>query len=287
MMGAILLRRTRYEEAKPFLDISLELAKDIKDDPVVIEVLYDLGGWHERQNRTEDAIDSFTRSMELSKAISDHVGLGKSLYGLGRVYLDRMDKDLSMTYMKEALNVLEKTGDVNEIAKVCTSIGLDLIDSKRYDEALRYHTKAIELAKASGNYSTLIYAMSNAVACYLEMGELKDAEDLIGQASSALQKLNDKLLTAIMHLYRGFLYSRKKEWEWAKEEFKICLDMLRQINMPQTLGRWLLEIGQEYHQNDDNPGAIIFLEEALRLSETEKQENLRREVAEIMDLIRA
>ena len=90
-----------------------------------------------------------------------------------------------------------------------------------------------------------------------------------------------------MHLYRGFLYSRKKEWEWAKEEFKICLDMLRQINMPQTLGRWLLKIGQEYHQNDDNPGAIIFLEEALRLSETEKQENLRREVAEIMDLIRA
>jgi uncharacterized protein HemY len=81
-----------------------------------------------------------------------------------------------------------------------------------------------------------------------------------------------------MHLYKGYLHNLKKEWEWAKEQFKQSLDILREIDVPLKLCHWIFEVSQVYIENGEPLEARELLNEALDLATRCDNENLRREI---------
>ncbi|MBM4237588.1 MAG: tetratricopeptide repeat protein [Euryarchaeota archaeon] len=265
-IGAINLKRAMFDDAMPYLDRSMSLARELDDKHTLLEVYYDMGGIQERRGRFREAISSFTNAKELSEAIGEDVGLGKALYGLGRVHGQLLDQESAIAFKRKALEILERTGDTREIAKVCTSLGNDLWVMGRAEESLRIQERAIDLASASGDLNTVGYAMSNAAASYLEMGDLGRTEEMLDGAMSIFRKLNDVIMIATMHLYRGYLHEARREWEWAKEQFSSALDMLRGLEAPLKLGHWLFEVSQIYAENGERAEARTLLEEALRLA---------------------
>ncbi|HUV23855.1 MAG TPA: tetratricopeptide repeat protein, partial [Methanomassiliicoccales archaeon] len=148
-----------------------------------------------------------------------------------------------------------------------------------------YQEKAINLAQSVGDLTTLGYAFSNAAASYLEMGVLGESEELIDRASDIFSKLDDRIMVSTMHLYRGYLYSKKKDWEWAKDEFQTSLTILRKLGVPVKLSYWLYEIGQVYLQNDDEEEAIVLFEEALDIATRMNHENLTRDLMQTLEII--
>lgn len=277
-IGAITLKRGRYEEAFDLLSKSLFITKDLGESHTQVEVYYDMGGICERRGKFQEALSYFSTSMELGRSLGDDVGLGKALYGLGRVHGQLLEHESAIQDKTEALQVLEKTGDIKEIAKVCTSLGNDLWIVGRTEESLQMQDRAIELASSAGDLSTIGYAMSNAAAAYLGMENQEKTEEMLDGAIPIFGKLNDPIMIATMHLYRGYLHNLRKEWDWAKEKFRQSLELLRQVDAPLRLGHWLFEISQVYAENEDYEEARQLLDEALGLAERGGNENLRREV---------
>jgi tetratricopeptide (TPR) repeat protein/DNA-binding MarR family transcriptional regulator len=277
-IGVIALKRAKFEESFELLSRSMSIAKDLGDDHILSEVYYDMGGICERRGRFQEALSYFTMSNRLARSLGDDVGLGKALHGLGRVYTQLLEHENAIEYKGEALQVLEKTGEIKEIAKVCTSLGNDLWVVGRTKESLEMQERAIDLANSAGDLNTIGYAMSNAAAAYLAMGDQDKTEELLDDAVPIFGKLNDRVMIATMHLYRGYLHNLKKEWEWAKEQFKESLDILRQLDVPTKLGHWLFEISQVHLENGEYDEARELLEEAFGLATRSGNQNLRREV---------
>ncbi|MDD1767196.1 MAG: tetratricopeptide repeat protein, partial [Methanomassiliicoccales archaeon] len=141
-MAVISLKSTRFDESFGLLDKSMSIAKELGDSHTLMQVYYDMGGICERRGRLQEALSHFTMSNDMARTLGDDVGLGKALYGLGRVYNQLLEHENAIEYKSEALRVLEKTGDIKEIAKVYTSLGIDLWVVGRTEESLEMHEKA-------------------------------------------------------------------------------------------------------------------------------------------------
>ena len=284
-IGVIYLRETAYDEALCYLRKSQEIAESMNDAHTLAQVWYDLGGIDERRGNMKEALEHFERSGQIARTIGDHIGHGKALYGEGRVHSQMQSFGRSIALKKEALQVLERTGDVNEIAKVSISLGGDLSYQGFYEEAIMYLEKAVESVSSIGRLDTIGYAMSNLSASYLEVGQLKKAEASIDQAMMIGQRLNERFIIAAAHLHRGYLYHKRGEWEWAKESFRTSLEVLRSTGATLRLSLWLFEIGKVYLENGDHVGGKEFLIEALEIAKRSGQENLGRQVEETMQSI--
>lgn len=277
-VGLIHLRRSNLERAEDCFNRSLEQATAIDDKHTLVNVHYGLGGIMQDRGRMHEALAEYQRSHDLARSIGDHASIGRALYGIGRIYTGMMEHPQALKAKKEALEEVERTGDVDEIARVCIGIGVTLGDMGDHAEAAKYHERAVEMGRKSGNMFLKGYATRNLASTLIEMGDLSQAEGMLEPVAEVFRKLNNPHLAADVHLMRGYIHSRKRNWEWAKGEFNAALDIVRPMSMPLVLGRWLFEISKEYISNGDREGAGELLAEALRLSSGGEAENLRKEV---------
>lgn len=218
-----------------------------------------------------------SHSIELSKMTGDDTGMAKSMYGLAQVLDSQHRFDESIVMKKEVLRILERFGDLAVISKVCTSLGNDLRQKNKFEEANEYQEKAVKLARQVGDLNTLGFALANSAAICIEEGNLLRGEEMVDAATVIFKKLNDLLMLSTLHLYRGYIYDKKKEWEWAKVEFKASLDIIRSIDMPVRLSEWLFQVAQAYMENDEAEETLKLLQEAYKVAESVGNERLMKE----------
>lgn len=276
-IGAINLRRSRLDDSYDSLRKALDLALEADEKQTLADVYYDLGGVWERRGDWVQASQNFTESMALSETLGDETGLGKSMYGLARTLDSRHMWELSIAKKKEVLRILERSGDINMISKVSTSLGNDLRQIKQYSDANRYQETAIRLARMAGDLNSLGFALANSAAILIDEGDWLRGEEMIASATPIFKKLNDLLMLSTLHLYRGAIYAKKGDWEWAKVEYKESIDIIRSVNMPVRLSEWLNEVAQSYIENDDTEQALQFLEEAYKVAESVGHEQLMKD----------
>ena len=108
---------------------------------------------------------------------------------------------------------------------------------------------------------------------------------MIDSATTIFKKLNDLLMLSTLHLYRGYLYSKKKEWEWAKVEFKESIDIIRSINMPVRHSEWLYQIAQAYIENDEVEQGLLLLQESYRVAESIGHDKLMKDARTSIEMM--
>ncbi len=264
------------------MNAAKEIAESIPDQQTLAQVLYDMGGVMERRGATEEAIQFFQESEHQAEEIGEDVFRGKALYGLGRAYAQQREMGKAIALKRLALEVLEKTGDANEIAKVCSSLGNDLLNEGAREEAIGILERSVGLANSIGDLNTMGYTLANLAAFYIEVGNLDRAEVLLDQASQISMKLNEQYLIAALHLYRGYLYHKRGEWDWAKESFSTALEELRALHAPTRLSHWLHEVGKVYSENAEYEGARALLIEAREIARSTGQSSMLAQIDETL-----
>ena len=245
-----------------------------QDGSTIAEIHYDMGGVSERWGRFEDAEEHFKQAALHARKVGDNVALGKAIYGQGRIKASLLRVNEAVALKKEALGILERTGDLNMIAKVTMAIGTDLRVLQDYDQCQAMHQRAVELASGCGDVSTLGYALSSLAATNLVLGKLGPAEEQIHSATRIFQKLNDQLMIGTLHMYRGFMFHFRGDWEWAKEEFQRSLGIVRDLHMQSVLAPYLLEIGRTYAARGDRTDAEKLLHEAAEVAQAIRNQNI-------------
>ena len=75
----------------------------------------------------------------------------------------------------------------------------------------------------------------------------------------------------------AYFYSKKRDWEWAKVEFKESLDIIRSMDMPVRLSEWLFQVAQSYIENNESEEALHLLQEAYQVAESVGHEKLMKD----------
>ncbi|OYT59981.1 ATPase, partial [Euryarchaeota archaeon ex4484_178] len=134
--GMISLYSGRRDEAKNRLEESFKIAEGIMDYETLGYAYNGLGIYYRHIGRYEEAIESFNKSRRYFEAARDLRGLSKTLSNIGLVYYDE-ECEKAESYLKEALNIARKIGDLWQIGIIKYQLGNYYTFKDRYELALR------------------------------------------------------------------------------------------------------------------------------------------------------
>jgi tetratricopeptide (TPR) repeat protein len=136
----------------------------------------------------------------------------------------------------------------------------------RVHESLAHFSRAVELSSSLGDVAALAFALSNHAAALIELNEYDKALEMLSTSQQINKKLNDPFVGATIHLYRGYVYRRKGNWDWAKAEFNLCLEIMRRIEVPMKLSQFLFEIGKMYVEEGETAQGRALVMEAYQVA---------------------
>lgn len=158
-----------------------------------------------------------------------------------------------------------RTGDAAGQARMLSGLATAYQDLHRFEEAINYYRRTLELELALGNQIHLGSALSNLAAVHLDLRQYDAALEYSRQAIEIFQETDDLYHGSIALGNRSEAYLGLRRYDKALEDFRIVLDHCRTIRHRYGEGLTLIHLGEAYlglHRHDD---AISHLTQALDL----------------------
>ncbi|KAJ0988156.1 hypothetical protein J5N97_006512 [Dioscorea zingiberensis] len=105
----------------------------------------------------------------------------------GKNYLRNQDPEKALVEFKAAFDLAETLGDHVEEKKAARGLGASLQRLGKYKEAIKYHSKVLEISKRMGEDSGSTEAYGAIADCYTELGELEKAGKFYDKYIARLQ----------------------------------------------------------------------------------------------------
>jgi tetratricopeptide (TPR) repeat protein len=170
------------------------------------------------------------KSLKVSETETGYVNRAWNYYALGVFYFDTKDLSNSEVYYKKAIDFFEKENYLYGAARAKSGLASVLIATQRPKEALPFVEAAAQVYKEYEHDSGLSRALNDAAMI----------EKSLGNYSNCIST------------------------------FEECIDLRRRIGHLQGLVTSLTELGEVYLFEGKNDTSLIYLKEALELSQTVK-----------------
>lgn len=121
------------------------IRKALKEDSVrlvpqrKLQVLVQLAGTLDNQNKYEEGIRTVKEGIELARQLNNKNAESKFLFSMGRMHIGMSLFDTGLYYINQAIALLENTNDVREMAQLSTAYGEKtayLINFKQLEKAI-------------------------------------------------------------------------------------------------------------------------------------------------------
>lgn len=122
------------------------------------KLYHTLGNAYFALGNNESAKDAFHRSIAYGRKANDTLTWASVLSDLGICYRITEKPDSALMMYKQSLALLEKIDAPSETSYLLTSIAVFYANQGRFDEAVKYGTRAFDLAKRCGDIETIMYA---------------------------------------------------------------------------------------------------------------------------------
>jgi CHAT domain-containing protein/Tfp pilus assembly protein PilF len=142
-LGMMRLSASRFDEAIPFLEKSMETGERIGARGSQAVNFLNLGVCHYRLGDLDKALDMFSRARVMLQTMGRFGHLQMVLGHIGNVYLSRKDYKTAQAYYAEALELARKIGDPVWISNWSSNIATVLIKSGDYTAAETYNNDAL------------------------------------------------------------------------------------------------------------------------------------------------
>ncbi|KAI0492401.1 hypothetical protein KFK09_026672 [Dendrobium nobile] len=106
----------------------------------------------------------------------------------GKNYLRNHELEKAFVEFKTALELAEALGDQVEKKKAARGLGASLQRQGKYKEAIKYHSKVLEIASKVGEDSGATEAYGAIADCYTELGDLEKAGKFYDKYIARLEK---------------------------------------------------------------------------------------------------
>ncbi|MEV4629661.1 BTAD domain-containing putative transcriptional regulator [Micromonospora sp. NPDC049523] len=175
VVGSILVRHARYEEASVQLARSLRLFTELGDrvgQAVSHRYLNDI---RERQNRKQEALGHAQQALALYTSVGDRNGQAYALNAIGWTYAQTGEYEPAADHCKRALVIFEEVGNPRGLAATWDSLGFVHHRLAEYTQATQCYDEAIRIRGEIGDLTYEAASLDRLGDTLLARGELDGA----------------------------------------------------------------------------------------------------------------
>jgi CHAT domain-containing protein len=207
-MATALLAMRRYQELLPLYTEELKLARRSGQRALVASSLGDMAALYEGQKKYETAEQLYLQAIETYRSVNHLYGEGDILLRLGRLQALR-GKDLEALKLLDSANAMkEKTGQIEEVAKVQYEKARVCRNLDRLDEAKSAIEKTIEIVEEQrvtiskfDSRASYFASVHRYYALYIELLMLLDKRDsALGFARKAFEASERSKVRSLLDL---------------------------------------------------------------------------------------
>lgn len=249
------------------LDSLLRLEKTYtQDDSIRAKLLYDIA---RRYNAADPAtgMKFAEKGVQVSAKLSDKKFLANALSVLGSNSLLQADYPKALDNYQKALEINEKTGNIQGQGNNFNNIGLVYYSIFDYPRALEYYQKTLRINERTGNKTNLANCLGNIGNIYNELQDYTNALEYYEKALAISESLGNLRNVAGNLVNIGNVYTQLKNNKKALEYKQRALKINEQLGNQSWIANNLGNIGNVYIQLADYPSAMDYHERALAISE--------------------
>ncbi len=234
--------------------------------------LYLLGYINSKKGNMQLNLAQAAEALQLYEAIQDLSGQAKTLSSIGFAYAILGNYGEALAHGLKGLELARQVGDLEIELLVLNSIGVSYAMAEKYDQALKHFLKCLEIDIQFGSDKVCV-TLNNCSLCYYHMGDYLKSLDYGRRClDAALQ--NDKQYMAVSARDRmAEAYIRLGEFEEAEAHLQMNMAVLSGPKISKRRHRPLLNLGQLRIKQNRPAEALVFLQEALALTESGEAHN--------------
>ncbi len=170
-IASIHLQHKNYSKAREYLQEVFQPEKKTYMQAVAEGLM---GSCYEKEGNYLKALEHQYNSLSIFKQIKNQNGLALVNENIGSIYEDLKQFDKAYTYFEKANSYFLDTKSPEQIS-VLNNLGDVYRKTGRYDQAIKFSTQALNLAKAYNDYDQLESAHKDLSEIYMETGEFEKA----------------------------------------------------------------------------------------------------------------
>ncbi len=221
--------RETAERARPLLQESLALYRQMEDQRGIARTLYRLG-------RVADDFEQeaalYEQSLALFQELDDKSGILESLFWLGIVIWRRQgDRERGKALLKQSLALARELGDKWRMARRLRQLGNIAIEQADYWQAAVIFEESLTLVRELGDQDGVAGALNAVGEMARLQGDYEWAAALYDESLAIRRELGNRFRTALVLHNRGYVALRQDDARQASAFFEESLALYRQLKM--------------------------------------------------------
>lgn len=188
-MGILAQDIGNYRAAGIFLTKSLIIKQDMGDAYGISDSLYHLSIIARNIGNYRDAKKLCQQSLKIDRQLNNKIGISKALNQLSILAHITGNFKASRRLSLQSLGIKQKQRDLKGISNSLHLLGILALDNGDFDDACKYFYKCMKINQKLGDKKGLASAKAEMALLEEQMGNKKDALQLIRQAEAAFLEL--------------------------------------------------------------------------------------------------
>jgi predicted ATPase/DNA-binding XRE family transcriptional regulator len=178
--------------ARPLLEESLEIAREIGDKWLALVALHNLGNVAQTQGDIAAARHFHEESLATARETNEKWGIAWGLMGVGHVALDEGDYPAARRAFEESLAVRTQMNDKWGIARSLNELGDVARLQGDYIAARSFYEKSIHIHRELGHKGFMDHGLSGLANVELHLGDYERTVELFGEALHLFRELGNE-----------------------------------------------------------------------------------------------
>ena len=276
------LRGGNNKKALKYGRKALKYAKKFKQGDQEVQALANIARAYYRMNDNHQALPYAEKGLELAEKRKNKKEILFTLELLSLIYPRLPDYPKAVKVLKRMAALCTETGDKEKKAKAYNSIGNLLSQMGEMGDVLAYKMKALELFRETGNHYWEVIVTEYVGMFYSKVGDKKKALEYFLEGIKIGERKGLVFPTYRLYLSIADFYKDQKVYEKSSEYLEKAIKISNDINHKGYLSVALYKKGVLLKEKQDYDHALVYLNRALRLFETEFEFNIYNNPIDIL-----
>ncbi len=251
------------EQAKKYLEESLDLNKEIGDKRGIAESMLRLGNVTNSLGEFELAKNYYEDSQDNYKEIGSKSGIAATTLSLGNIALNQGDYGLAKKYNEESLSIFKEIGHKYGIAISINNLGDVSLFQGDYELAKKYLKESLQLLKEIGNKKGMAFSINTLGNIVLNQGDYELAKKYYEESLVIFKEIGHKHGIALSILSLGMVVFNQGYSEQAKKYYEESLDIRKEIGDKNGIAESIKNVGNVAYAQGDYQQANKYYKESL------------------------
>ncbi len=218
-----------YEKSADYYYKTLNAMIELKDSSMIANAYNNLGLLLTRMEDFEQAEEKFRSALKIYQKYDYKDRIALCHQNLSIVYLYMGDFTNARTHFDDAVSYSEYLHDPQGLTVIYQDYAFGLSANARYNEALVYYNKAMELNDSTDFPITYYLICSGKGNVLFNLGRKQEAEELLLIADKGFKELSANVMLANNEVFLTNFYARYGNWNKFKERFESYMDLSKEM----------------------------------------------------------